>query len=109
MVGIEPASMTAVFCANTADRKAETWEKYPALFDRVEFVVSDAANEIAKGVKRVAQTRRDDPRAPTLEHGLDVFHTTMEAQRILAQEWRPVDGAWEKAKAADVKVAKSKR
>jgi hypothetical protein len=109
LVGIEPASMTAVFCENTADRKAETWETHLAPFDRMEFVVSDAAKGIAKGVELVALARRDDPRAPTLEHGLDVFHTTMEAQRILAQEWRPVEGAWEKAEAADVKVAESKR
>jgi hypothetical protein len=109
LVGIEPASMTAVFCENTADRKAETWEKHLAPFDRVEFIVSDAAKGIAKAVELVAVARRDDPQAPTLEHGLDVFHTTMEAQRILAQEWRPVEAAWDKAEAADVKVAQSKQ
>jgi hypothetical protein len=109
LVGIEPASMTAVFCENTADRKAETWEKHLAPFDRVEFIVSDAAKGIAKAVELVAAARRDDPQAPTLEHGLDVFHTTMEAQRILAQEWRPVEAAWEKAESADVKVAESKQ
>jgi hypothetical protein len=109
LVGIEPASMTAVFCENTADRKAETWEKHLAPFDRLEFVVSDAAKGIAKGVKLVAQARRDDPEAPTLEHGLDVFHTTMEAQRVLAQEWRRVETAWEKGEAADIEVAKSKQ
>ena len=27
LVGIEPASMTAVFCRNTADRKAATWDE----------------------------------------------------------------------------------
>ena len=32
MVGIEPASMTAVFCANAADRKGETWEGHLASF-----------------------------------------------------------------------------
>jgi hypothetical protein len=101
--------MTAVFCENTADRKAETWENHLAPFDRVEFIVSDAAKGIAKAVERVALARRDDPQAPTLEHGLDVFHTTMEAQRILAQEWRRVEAAWEKAEAADAKVAQSKQ
>jgi hypothetical protein len=106
---MEPASMTAVFCENAADRKGETWEKHLAPFDRLEFVVSDAAKGIAKAVEQVAQARRDDPEAPILEHGLDVFHTTMEAQRILAQEWRRVEAAWEKAEAADVKVVQSKR
>lgn len=109
MVGIEPASMTAVFCENTADRKAETWEKHLAPFDRLEFVVSDAAKGIAKAVKQVARARHDDPKAPTLEHGLDVFHTTMEAHHVLARGWRRVEAAWEKAEAADVKLGESKR
>jgi hypothetical protein len=67
--------MTAVFCENTADRTAETWERHLTPFDRLEFAVSDAAKGIAKAVRRVAQARRNDPRAPTPEHGLDVFHT----------------------------------
>src|SRR3954464_12288362 len=46
LVGIEPASMTAVFCANAADRTAETWEKALAPFSRLEFAVSDAAKGI---------------------------------------------------------------
>jgi hypothetical protein len=106
---MEPASMTAVFCVNTTDRKAPTWEHQLTPFDRLEFVVSDAAKGIAKAVKQVAQSRRDDPRAPTLEHGLDVFHTTMEAQRVLSQHWRRAETAWEKAEAADRAVAQSKQ
>jgi hypothetical protein len=109
LVGIEPASMTAVFCENAADRKAQTWERHLAPFDRLEFVVSDAAKGIAKAVELVARGRRGDPRAPTLEQGLDVFHTSMEARRVLAREWRRVEAAWQKGEAADVKVAESKR
>jgi len=101
--------MTAVFCANTADRKAETWERHLAPFDRLEFAVSDAAKGIAKAVTRLARARRDDPETPLLEHGLDVFHTTMEAERVLARHWRGAEAAWEKAEAADIAVARSKR
>lgn len=108
-VGIEPASRTAVFRAHTADRKAATWEKPRAPFDRREFVVSDAATGIAKAVTQVALARRDDPKAPTLEHGLDVFHTTLEAQRVLARHWRRAEAAWAKAEAADTAVIHSKR
>ena len=79
--------MTAVFCQNAADRKAETWENQLAPFDRLEFAISDAAKGIAAAVGD-GPGRRDDPTAPTLEHGLDVFHTTMEAKRVLAQHWR---------------------
>ncbi len=109
MVGIEPASLTAVFCKNTADRKAETWEKHLAPFERLEFAVSDAAKGITSAVARVAEARRDDPKAPALEHGLDVFHTAMEARRVLAGHWRRAEAAWERAEAADVKVADAKR
>jgi hypothetical protein len=101
--------MTAVFSENTADRRAETWEKLLTPFDRLEFAVSDAAKGIAKAVMRVAEARRDDPSAPSLEHGLDVFHTAMEANRVLAQQWRRAEAAWEKAEAADGQVAQSKR
>ena len=100
--------MTAVFCENTADRTAETWEKQLAPFDRLEFAVSDAAKGIAKAVSNIAAARRDDPGAPTLEHGLDVFHTTMEARRVLGRHWRAAEAAWEKAEAADLEVIRSK-
>lgn len=100
--------MTAVFRENAVDRKAQTWEKPLAPFDRLEFAVSDAAKGIAKAVSDLAGARRDDPNAPTLEHGRDVFHTTMEARRTLAQHWRGVEAAWEKAEAADLEVARSK-
>lgn len=109
MVGIEPASMTAVFCTNTADRTAETWERALAPFDRLEFALSDGAKGIAKAVATITEARRDDARASTLEHGLDVFHTAMEAHRVLARHWRRAEAAWEEAEAADVKVARARQ
>jgi hypothetical protein len=57
-------------------------------FSRLEFAVSDAAQGIAAAVARRAAARRDDPAAPPLEHGLDVFHTAMEANRVLARHGR---------------------
>ena len=76
-----------VICENAADRKAETWASQLAPFERLEFAVSDAAKGIAKAVADIAGARRDDPGAPALEHGLDVFHTAMEASRVLARSW----------------------
>lgn len=107
-MGIEPASMTAVFCQNAPDRKAETWAKQLEPFGHLEFVVSDAAKGIAAAAEEVAEARRDDPPTLVPEHGLDVFHTTMEAQRVLAQHWRRAEAAWEKAEAADLAVVRSK-
>ncbi len=100
--------MTAAFCGNAADRSAPTRERQLTPFDRLEFVISDAAGGISKAVAQRAQGRRENPQAPTLEHGLDVFHTTMEARRVLAQHWRMTEAAWEKAEAADLEVARSK-
>ena len=100
--------MTAVFCENAADRSAPTWEKQLASFDRLEFAISDAALGISKAVSQLAQARLDDPLAPTLEQGLDVFHTTMEAKRVLRKQWRMAEANWEKAEAADREVARSK-
>jgi hypothetical protein len=101
--------MTAVLCENATDRKADTWAKRLERFDRLEFAVSDAAKGIAKAVADIARARRDDPEAPALEHGLDVFHTAMEAHRVLARHWRQAEAAWERAGAADAKVADAKR
>ena len=78
-------------------------------FRRLEFAVSDAAKGIGSAVTQLAKARELDPSAPTLEHGLDVFHTTMEAKRVLAQHWRRAEAAWETAEAADAKVAAAKR
>jgi hypothetical protein len=109
LVGIEPASMTAVFCDNAADRSAQTWENQLASFDRLEFAISDAAGGISKAVSQLAQARLDDPLAPILEHGLDVFHTVMEAKRVMAKQWRMTQAAWENAEATDLEVARSKQ
>ncbi len=96
--------MTAVVSANAPDRSAGTWSRHLAPWARLEFAVSDAAKGITAAVARIARARRDDPDAPALEHGLDVFHTTREAKRILARSWCRVEAAWEKAEAADIKV-----
>jgi hypothetical protein len=101
--------MTAVFCRNAPDRKASTWAGELAPFSQLEFAVSDAAKGIAAAVAHRAAARRDDPSAPPLEHGLDVFHTSMEANRVLAGHWRRAEAAWEKTEAADAEVAGAKR
>src|SRR5271157_4760815 len=71
--------MTAVFCHNANDRKAETWQQQLTPFENLEFVISDAAKGIATAVQQTAQLRREsDPLASALGHGLDLFHTTQE-------------------------------
>jgi hypothetical protein len=75
----------------------------------LEFALSDGATGIAAAVADRAGSRRDDPTAPPLEHGLDVFHTAREARRVLATHWRRAEAAWEQAEAADATVAEAKR
>jgi len=101
--------MTAVFCRNAADRRADTWAEQLAPWDRLEFAVSDAAKGITRAVAQVAESRRDTPSPRPLEHGLDVFHTTMEARRVLARHWRRGEASWERAEAADGLVAAAKQ
>jgi hypothetical protein len=109
LVGIEPTSMTAVFCHKANDRKAETWRQQLAPFEKLEFAISDAASGIAAAIEQTAQLRCEpDPLAPALGHGLDLFHTTQEAQRVLAQAWRRVEPLWEKAESCDPGVARAK-
>jgi hypothetical protein len=109
LVGIEPAGMTAVFCHNASDRKAETWRQQLLPFEHLEFVVSDAAKGIAAAVERITDQRREqEPSVPPPEHGLDLFHTTQEAERVLAQEWRRVEPLWKEAEACDAKVEHAK-
>ena len=78
-------------------------------FSHLEFAVSDAAKGIAAAVAQRATAQRDDPSAPPLEHGLDVFHTAMEAHRVLARHWRRAEAAWETAEGADAELAGAKR
>src|SRR5262249_16619815 len=75
----------------------------------LEFAVSDAAKGITAAVAQRATARCDDPSARPLEHGLDVFHTTMEAHRVLARHWRCAEAAWGKAEGADTAPGRAKR
>jgi hypothetical protein len=102
--------MTAVFCHSADDRSAATWAERLRPFGRLQFVASDAARGIAKAVDELAEARRREaPDAPPLEQGLDVFHTAMQARRILGRHWRAAEAAWRKAEAADGRVAGARR
>jgi hypothetical protein len=101
--------MAAVFCEAAADRTAETWKAQLKPFTHLEFAISDAARGISSAVAQMAEARSDDDSAPPLEHGLDVFHTCQEANRVLAQHWRNAEGLWIEAEEAENKAAKTRR
>jgi hypothetical protein len=101
--------MAAVFCKAASDRSAETWKEQLKPFTRLEFAISDAARGISSAVAQLSEASGNDDSAPLLEHGLDVFHTTQEANRVLAQHWRNAEGLWIEAEEAENKAAKIRR
>ncbi len=102
--------MTAVFCHNASDRKAETWQQQLVPFKKLEFAISDAAKGIAAAVQQTAQLRhQSNPVASRLDHGLDLFHTTQDVQRVLGQAWRRVESLWEQAESCDTEVERAKK
>jgi len=113
LVVVEPTSLAIVHCDMTGDRSAKAWQTALTPFARMEFVVSDAAHGIAAGVRAVAAARAEqagEGNEPIpLKHGLDVFHTAMEAKRVLAGYWRRAQTAWEAAEQANRVVAELKR
>jgi hypothetical protein len=110
LVGIEPTSMTAVSCHNVSDRKAGTWQQELAPFEKLQFAVSDAGKGIATALQQIARVRHESaPLAPTLVHGLDLFHMTQDAERVVAQAWRRVESLWEKAETCDTVVERYKK
>jgi hypothetical protein len=92
--------------AKTDDRSGPAWQAVLQPFPRLEFVVSDAAKGIAAAVAAEQASR---PVGVRLGHGLDVFHTAREAQRVLAGPWRRAEAAWDTAVAADERMAEDRR
>jgi hypothetical protein len=58
------------------------------------------------GIATVQQERQAGGQ-PALENGLDVFHTTQEARRVLRQLWSELEGLWEQAEAASRRVERA--
>lgn len=114
LVAVEPASLAILLCQRAADRTGATWAAALQPFVNLEAVVSDAGTGLAAGLDAFEAARRqqcpvDQPEPEPLDRSLDVFHTEKEAQVVLARLWRQVEGAWDKAEAADRQVAKDKQ
>ncbi len=93
--------MTAVFCDNAADRKAETWVEQLAPFDRLEFAISDAA----KGIWEKAEAA-DLAVARSRQQGIDARGVARSAQvawsraTALFEQAERHEAAWGRAHAA---------
>jgi len=78
LVGVEPASMTWFLGRKADDRTGATWAEALRDWDGLSFVTADAGKGLQAGLAAVQRERQGDG-GPSLESGLDVFHTTYEA------------------------------
>jgi hypothetical protein len=108
LVGVEPASMAWFLGRKANDRSGATWAKALRDWGALSFVTADAGTGLQAGIAAVRQQRREEGR-PALENGLDVFHTTYEARRILRLSWSHVERLWERAEVAGRRVEGSQR
>jgi hypothetical protein len=108
LVGVEPGSMTWFLGHKSNDRSGATWAKALRDWDALSYVTADAGTGLQAGIAAVQQERHEDGK-PALENGLDVFHTTQEARRVLRRSWSHVERCWEQAEAADRRVAQAQR
>jgi hypothetical protein len=108
LVGVEPASMTWFLGHKADDRTGATWAKALRDWDGLSFVTADAGKGLQAGIAAVQRERQEQGK-PSLESGLDVFHTTYEARRVLRLIWNRVERLWEQAEAASRRVKESQR
>src|SRR3954469_20096327 len=99
LVGVEPASMTWFLGQKANDHSGATWAKSLRDWTALSYVTADAGTGLQAGIAAVQQERQAGGR-PALENGLDVFHTTQEAHRVLRQSWSHVERLWEQAESA---------
>jgi hypothetical protein len=108
LVGVEPASLTWFLGRKADDRSGATWAEALGGWGALSYVTADAGSGLQAGIAAV-QRRRKEEGQPPLENGLDVFHTTYEARRVLRLVWNRVERLWEQAEAAGRRVERSQR
>src|SRR3954462_14099323 len=108
LVGVEPASMAWFLGQVAADRTGATWAEALRAWEALSFVTADAGKGLQAGIAAVRRERQEAGK-PSLESGLDVFHTAYEARRVLRLIWNRVERLWEQAEAASRRVKESQR
>ena len=88
LVGVEPTSMVWFLGQKADDRTGSTWSRALQDFPALSYVLADAGTGLQAGIAAVQQQRQQDGQPP-LENGLDVFHTTQEAQAHLRPDLEP--------------------
>jgi hypothetical protein len=88
---VEPESFCWLSGRMVEHRDGATWAEEFRHYPKLQFMVSDAGTGLLKGVRLVQKER------PGLRHGLDVFHTIYEGNKVLRQEYGQAARALEKA------------
>ena len=78
---VEPDSFCWLSGRLVEHRDGVTWAEEIRGYPKLEYLVSDAGTGLAKGVRLVQEDR------PSLQHGLDVFHTVYEGNKALRTEY----------------------
>ena len=108
LVGVEPASMAWFLGHKADDRQGATWCRELQRWTSLQSVLADAGTGLQAGIALVQQQRCQQGQV-TLENGLDVFHTSQEARRVLRLSWSRVERLWEQAEAATRQVAQARQ
>jgi hypothetical protein len=108
LVGVEPASMAWFLGRKADDRTGATWAGALRDWGALSFVTADAGKGLQAGIVAGRRERQEGGKL-SLESGLDVFHTTYEARRVLRLIWNRVERLWERAEATSRRVNESQR
>jgi hypothetical protein len=108
LMAAEPQSMAWLVGQRGPNRKGATWHSVLASWKAAEYIQADGGSGIRSGVEQL-QKEREDNGGPALAMGLDVFHTKMEASRVLRQQWQEAEAVWDEAVAKEEEVEKRRR
>ena len=115
LMAVEPVSLSWMAAQRGPDRTGESWEKVVAQWPRLEHVIADGGQGLARGVKLANASRQEPvqdaeaPVLPPITMGLDVFHTQREMERVMHHQWKHVERQLEVASETEAKMRQYKR
>jgi hypothetical protein len=109
LMGVEPHSLAWVLGQRGPDRSGPTWQQALRAWPQLSYVAADDGTGMQRGLRGLREERQQAGRGPTLEVGLDVFHTRREGENALRGEWSAAERLWEEAEQADRDLARTQR
>jgi hypothetical protein len=109
LMGVEPGSLVWVIGQRAKDRSGETWCAALQPWGHVQYTAVDGGSGLKRGLQLTRQQRAEAKSDVPLAENLDNFHIQQEGQKALRRQWQEAEKVWEKAEAADKKVAQTGR